>query len=131
MLLKISKKIALNKGVYMDKELNSLIGMELRVQMIDSGEDVLRTNKLEKVMKLTISLKELNNSDNLKHGKLSNTLFTYYVTGPEYSTHFEPHTPQYKKHKNGEIVSLSLKIMDENNYIITDGPGATVVLHIQ
>ena len=35
-LLKTGKKIVLNKGVYMDKELNSLIGMELRMQMIDS-----------------------------------------------------------------------------------------------
>ena len=35
-LLKMGKKIALNKGVYMDKELNSLIGTELRMQMIDS-----------------------------------------------------------------------------------------------
>ena len=47
-LLKMGKKIVLNKGVYMDKELNTLIGMEMRVQMIDSREDVLRTNKLEK-----------------------------------------------------------------------------------
>ena len=35
-LLKTGKKIVLNKGVYMDKELNSLIGMELRMQVIDS-----------------------------------------------------------------------------------------------
>ena len=47
-LLKMGKKFVLNKGVYTDKELNTLIGMELRVQMIDSREDVLRTNKLEK-----------------------------------------------------------------------------------
>ena len=94
----------------MDKELNSLIGMELRVQMIDSHEDVLRTNKLEKVMKLTISLNELDNSNNLEDGRPSNTLFTYYVTGPEYSTHFEPHTPQYKKLKSGMINTLELKI---------------------
>ena len=47
-LLKTGKKIVLNKGVYMDKELNSLIGMELRMQMIDSHNDVLTTNKLEK-----------------------------------------------------------------------------------
>ena len=80
---------------------------------------------------MVVSLKELDNSDNLEDGKPSNTLFTYYVTGPEYSTRFELHTPQYKKLKNGEIVSLSLKITDQNNNIITDGPGTTVVLHIQ
>ena len=39
-LLKTGKKIVLNKGVYMDKKLNTLIGMEMRVQMIDSRNDV-------------------------------------------------------------------------------------------
>ena len=35
------------------------------------------------------------------------------------------------KFKYGEIVSLTLKITDQNNNIITDGPGTTVVLHIR
>ena len=64
-LLKMGKKIVLNKGVYMDKELNSLIGTELKSQMLDSCNEVLRTNKLEKVMKMAISLNKLDNSDNL------------------------------------------------------------------
>ena len=130
-LLKTGKKIVLNKGVYMDKELNSLIGTKLRMQMIDSREDVLMTNKLEKVKKMTISLNELDNSDNLEDGRPSNTLFTYYVTSPEYSTCFEPCTSQYKKVKNGMITSLTLAITDQAGTIITDGPGTTVVLHIQ
>ena len=83
----------------MDRELHSLIGMELRLQMLDSGDDVSRTNKLEKVTKLTISLNELDNSDNLEDGLPSNTLFMYYVTGPEYSTCFEPVMPRYKSSK--------------------------------
>ena len=93
----MGKKIVMNKGVYMDKEIYSLIGMELKSQMLHSHNDVLRTNKFEKVMKMVISLNELDNSDNLKDGKPSNTLFTYYVTGPEYSMHFELVMPQYKK----------------------------------
>ena len=96
-LLKTGKKIVLNKGVYMDKELNSLIGTELKSQMLDSCNDVLRTNKLEKVMKMVISLNELNNSDNLKDGKPSNTLFAYYVTGLKYSMHFVPPHPSIKE----------------------------------
>ena len=114
-LLKTGKKIVLNKAVYTDKELNSLIGMELRSLILGSQEDILRTNKLDNITKMVFSLKELDNSDNLEDGKPSNTLFTYYVTGPEYSMCFKPHTPQYKKLKNGEIVSLSLKITDQNN----------------
>ena len=37
--------------------------------------------------------------------------------------HFEPHTPQYKKLKNGTITSLTLKITDQAGNIIADGPG--------
>ena len=99
--------------------------MEMRVQMLDSQGHVLRTNKL------TISLNELDNSDNLEDRKPNNTLFMYYVTGPEYSTCFKPCTPQYKKLKNGMITSLTLKITDQAHNIITDGPRMTVVLPIQ
>ena len=75
-LLKTCKKIVLNKGVYTDKELNSMIGMELKSQMLGSHNDVLRTNKLEKVTKIVISLNKLDNSNNLEDGRPSNTLFT-------------------------------------------------------
>ena len=35
------KKIVSNKGVYTDKELNSMIGTELKSQMMDSHDDIL------------------------------------------------------------------------------------------
>ena len=130
-LLKMDKKIVLNKGVYMDKELNSLIGTELKLQMLDSCNDILRTNKLVNGTKISISLNELDNSDNLEDGKPSNTLFTYFVTSPEYFTRFEPQSPRYKKLKNDTITSLTLAITDQNNDIITDGPEVSVVLHIR
>ena len=90
------KKIVLNKEVYMDKELNSLIGMELKSQMLDSHNDIQRTNKLVNGTKITISFNELDNSDNLEDRKPSNTLFTHYVTSSERYTLFEPQSPQYK-----------------------------------
>ena len=99
--------------------------------MLDSCNDIQRTNKLVNGTKITISLNELNNSDNLEDGKPSNTLFTYFVTSPEYFTHFEPQSPQYKKLKNDTITSLTLAITDQNNDIITDGQEVTVVLHIR
>ena len=95
-LLTTGKKIVLNKGVYTDKELNSLIGMEMKSQMLDSHNDIQRTNKLVNGTKITISLNEINNSDNLEDGKPSNALFTYFVTSPEYFTPFEPQSTQYK-----------------------------------
>ena len=112
----MGKKIVLNKGVYTDKELNSLIGMEF---------------KLEGITKMIISLNELDNSDNLEDSRPSNILFTYYVTSSERYMLFEPQTPQYKALKYGEIVSLTLRITDQNNDIITDGLETTVVLNIR
>ena len=124
------KKIVLNKGVYTDKELNSLIGTELKSQMLDSRNDILRTNKLEGITKMVISLNELNNSNNLEDGRPSSVLFTYYVASSECYMLFEPQTPGYMKLKYGEIVSLTLRITHQNNDIITDEMEVTVVLHI-
>ena len=87
--LKTSEDVVLSKGVYTDKELNATIGPELKLG-IKSCDYILRTNKLENVTEIAISLEELNNSNNLKDGRPSNTLFTYYVTGSEYFMHFEP-----------------------------------------
>ena len=129
-LLKKGKKKVLTKGVYTDKELNAMIGLELKSQM-DSRDYVLKENKLENVTKMAIRLDELNNTNNLEDRKPSNTLYTYYVSSPEYFTHFKPVTLQYKKFKNGMIVSLTLKITDQNGNIITNVPGTTVVLHIR
>ena len=88
-------------------------------------------NKLAKITDMILNLDELDNSDNLENGRPSNTLFTCYVSSSEDFTHFEPKAPQYKKLKNGEIVSLTPKITDQNVNMITNGPRTTVVLHIQ
>ena len=53
------------------------------------------------------------------------------ITDDKDFTRFEPQNPQYKKLKNGEFTSLNLRITDQNNNVITDGPQVTVVLHIR
>ena len=105
--------------------------MELKSQMLDFNNDILRTNKLQGITKMIISLNELDNSDNLEDGRPSNILFSYHVTSSECYTLFKPQTPHYKALKYGEIVSLTLRITDQNNDIITDGLEVTVVLHIR
>ena len=80
---------------------------------------------------MSFNLNKLDKSDNLEDRRSSNTLFTCYVSGSEDLMYFEPNAPQYKKLKNGEIVSLTFKITDQNNNMITNGPGTTVVLHIR
>ena len=86
---------------------------------------------LKGITEITLNLDELDNSDNLKDGRPSNELLTYHVTSNEDFMHFEPQTPQYRKLKNGESTSLNLRIADQNNNVITDGPRVTLVLHIR
>ena len=93
-------------------------------------DQVTKMNKLKGITEITLNLDELNNSDNLKDGRPSNSLLIYYVTSNEDFTHFEQQNPQYKKLKKGEFTSLNLRITDQNNNVITDGPQVTVVLHI-
>ena len=79
---------------------------------------------------MIFNLDELDNTDNLEDEIPSNVLLTYHVTADEDFTRFVPNVPQYKKLKNGELVSLTPRITDQNGNIITDGLQVTVVLHI-
>ena len=112
------------------KLLSMLEGMvELNKFLVD--DQVIKKNKLKGITEMVLNLNELDNSDNLKDGRPSNELLTYHVTDDKDFTHFDPDIPQYKKLKNGEFTSLILRITDQNNNIITDGPQVTVVLHIK
>ena len=125
-----TKKIIPSR-TYAGRELLSMLeGMaELNKFLVD--DQVIKKNKLKGITEITLNLDELNNSNNLKDGRPSNSLLTYHVTSNEDFMCFEPCTSQYKKLKNDTITFLTLKIMDQNGNIITDGPQVTVVLHIQ
>ena len=102
----------------------------VELNQFEVDDQVTKTNKLKGITEITLNLNELNNNDNLKDGRPSNELLTYHVTDDKDFTCFKPQTPQYRKLKNGEFTSLNLRITDQNNNIITDGPQVTVVLHI-
>ena len=119
------------KGAYAGRELISMLEGTVELHQFEVDDDqVTKTNKLKGITKITLNLSEPNNSDNLKDGRPSNELLTYHVTDDKDFTCFEPQIPQYKKLKNGEFTSLTLRITDQNNNIITDGLPVTVVLHI-
>ena len=100
-----SKKQILN-GSCTKRELVAIVGRKDILTDLINYSQIIRTNKLAKVIDMIIKLDELNNSDNLEDGHPSNTLFSHYVFGSEDFTRFEPATPQYKKLKGGQIVSL-------------------------
>ena len=107
---------------YAGRELLSMLeGMvELNEFLVD--DQFIKKNKLKGIMKMIINLDELDNGDNLEDGHPSNSLLTYRVTSDGDFTHFKPQTSQYRKLKNGEFTSLTLRITDQNHNVITDGP---------
>ena len=124
-----SEKQILN-GSYTKGEIDAIAGRKPILADLSNDFRIIKTNKLAKVIDMIFNLNELVNSGDLKDGRPSDALFMYYVSSSKDFTHFEPQTPQYKKRKGGQIVSLTLRITDQNNNVITDGPGTTVVLHI-
>ena len=118
-------------GTYAGRELLSIVEGIVELNQFVVDDQVTETNKLKGITEVTLNLDELDNSDNLKDGRPSNELLTYHVTSNEDFTSFEPQNPQYKKLKNEEFTSLTLRIMDQNNNIITDGLQVTVALHIR
>ena len=124
-----TKKLIPN-GTYASRELLSMLERIIELNQFEVDDQVTKKNKLKGITEITLNLDELNNSDNLRDGRPSNELLTYHMTDDKDFTRFEPDTPQYKAFNNGEFTSLTLRITDQNNNVITDGPLVTVVLHI-
>ena len=108
--------------IYASRELLSMLEGIVELNQFEADNQVIKKNKLKGITEITLNLDELNNSNNLKDGRPSNELLTYHVTSNEDFTYFEPQSPQYKKLKNREFTSLNLRITDQNNNVITDGP---------
>ena len=80
-------------GTYASRELLSMLEGIIELSQFEADNEVIKKNKLKGITEITLNLDELNNSDNLKDGRPSNKLLTYYVTSNEDSTRFEPQTP--------------------------------------
>ena len=83
------------KGAYAGRELTSMLEGIVELNQFEVDDQVTKTNKLKGITEITLNLDELNNSDNLKDGRPSKELLTYYVTSNEDFTYFEPQNPQY------------------------------------
>ena len=124
-------KKTIPSGTYAGRQLLSIVEGMVELDKFEADDQVIKTNKLKGIREMIINLDELNNSVNLKVGRPSNELLIYHVTDDKDFTHLEPQNPQYKALKNGEFPSLTLRITDQNNNVITDGPQVTVVLHVR
>ena len=129
-LLITNEEKQLQERVFMDRELNASVGRKVITTPLDTNRNIVKTNKMECVTEVVLNLDELHNTDSLEDRRL-NILLRYHMTGSEKFTCFEPVTPQYKGLKNEEFAFLTLRIMDQKNNGVTDGPGMTIVLHIR
>ena len=79
----MNEKKQLPEGVFMDRELNTSIGRKLITIPLDANDIIVKTDKLACVTEVVLSLDELDNTDNLEDGRVSNVLLRYHVTGSE------------------------------------------------
>ena len=86
-------KKTIPRGTYAGRQLLSIVEGIVELNQFEIDDKVTKTNKLKGITEMIINSDELNNSDNLKNGKPSNELLTYYVTDNKDFTRFEPDIP--------------------------------------
>ena len=79
-------KKTIPKGTYASRELLSMLEGIIECNQFEIDDQVTKKNKLKGITEITLNLHELDNSDNLKDGRLSNELLTYHVTSNEVFT---------------------------------------------
>ena len=70
-------KKTIPRGTYAGRELISMLEGIIELNQFEVDDQVTKTNKLKGITEITLNLNELNNSDNLKDGRPSNSLLTY------------------------------------------------------
>ena len=88
-----SEKEVLSK-TYTSRELNTFVEGKHIISNLNNDAQIIKTNKSAKVTNMSLKLDEIDNTNNLKDGRPSNTLFTYYMPGSEDFTCFKPQTPR-------------------------------------
>ena len=84
---------------YTSRELNAFLAGNVTLTPLSNNPRVIETNKLANITELNFQLSELDNTNNLLDGTISNNLMTYHT--PEYAdvTSFEPKTLNIRKSK--------------------------------
>ena len=74
------RKKMISSGTYAGRELTSMLEGIIELNQFEVDDQVTKTNKLKGITEITLNLDEFDNSNNLKDGRPSNSLFTYYMT---------------------------------------------------
>ena len=90
----INKENLLPKGKFMGLELSAFVGSKVITTSLDTNKNLVKTDKLARVTEVVLRLDELDNTDTLEDGNLSNVLLRHHVTAYGGFKSFEPVTPQ-------------------------------------
>ena len=90
-------KKTIPSGTFAGRQLLSIVEGIIELNQFEIDDQVTKMNKLKGVMGVIINLDELNNNINLKDGRPSNELLTYYVTDDKDFTCFETPKPPVQK----------------------------------
>ena len=91
------RKKLIPSGSYTSRKLLSMLEGIIELNQFEVDDQVTKMNKLKGTTEITLNLDELDNSDNLKDGRPSNSLLTYYMTDDKDFMHFEPQNPPVQK----------------------------------
>ena len=80
-------------GTYTWRELIDLVEGKIELTQFDKDIRIKRMDQLQGITEMVFNLDELDNTNNLKNRKPSNTLIIYHVTSYDDFTHFEPCHP--------------------------------------
>ena len=112
MIFQATKKLIPSK-TYAGRELLFILGGMVKLnQFVNDDDRVIKKDKLKGNSEMILNLNKLDNTDNLKDGRPSNALLMHHMTSNEDFTCFKPYIPQYKKLKNEEFTSLTMRIID-------------------
>ena len=89
-LLIMNEEKYLLTGMLTSMELNRFVRRKVITTPLDTNKNVFKTDELVGITEMALSLDELDNTDNLEDGRLSNVLLNYHMTGSDMSMHFEP-----------------------------------------
>ena len=97
-------KKTIPRATYASRELLSMLEGIIELNQFEVDDQVTKTNKLKGITEITLNLDELNNSNNLKDGRPSNSLLTHYVTSHEDFMRFEHQNPSTKNLKTESLL---------------------------
>ena len=97
-------KKTIPSGTYAGRQLLSIVEGIIELNQFEIDDEVTKTNKLKGITEITFHLDELNNSVNLKDGRPTNSLLTYYVTDDKDFTRLEPQNPNTKNLKTENLL---------------------------